>query len=295
MSDGTTRNVTAMSTFVSDTPAVVGITTGNRGARGRATAVAAGSALITATYMGFVDSTTVTATDAVIVSISVSPVGLTLPVGSRRQFTAQAIRSDGTSTPITGQATWTSDAPGVAAVSTAGPTRGQVTGIGGGTANITATYMGVSGSVSVAVSPAMLTMVQVTPFTPTVPTGTPVQFVATAIYSDGTNVAVTGMSTWLSSDMNVAQVSNAAGSRGQATSLGKGTTKISATYMNVTGTTTLTVTDATITQIQVTPFNPSVRPASIGSSRRRRCSPTARTATSRRSRPGRPLIRGRRP
>ena len=258
MSDGTTRNVTAMSTFVSDSPNVVGITTGNRGARGRATAVAAGSALITATYMGFSDSTTVTVTDSVVVSISVSPIGLTLPVGSRRQFTAQAIRSDGTSTPITGLATWTSDAPGVAAVSTAGATRGQVTGIGGGTANITATYMGISGSVSVTVSPAMLTMVQVTPFTPTVPTGTPVQFVATAIYSDGTNVAVTGMATWLSSDMNVAQVSNAAGSRGQATTLGKGTTKISATYMNVTGTTMLTVTDATITQIQVTPFNPSV-------------------------------------
>jgi hypothetical protein len=258
MSDGTTRNVTAMSSFVSDAPGVVGITTGNRGARGRATAVAAGTANITATYMGFQDSTTVTATDAVIVQISVSPAGLTLPVGSRRQFTAQAIRSDGTSMAITGLATWTSDAPGVAAVSTAGATRGQVTGIAGGTANISATYMGITGSVLVTVSPAMLTMVQVTPFTPTISTGNSLQFVATAIYSDGTNVAVTGMATWLSSDMNVAQVSNAAGSRGLATSLSKGSTKISATFMNVTGTTTLAVTDATVTQIQITPFNPSV-------------------------------------
>jgi hypothetical protein len=159
---------------------------------------------------------------------------------------------------ITGLATWTSDAPGVAAVSTAGATRGQVTGIGGGTANISATFMGVTGSVLVTVTPAMLTMVQVTPFTPTLSLNTSLQFVATAIYSDGTNVTVTGTSTWLSSDMNVAQISNAAGSRGLATSLGKGTTKISATFMNVTGTTTLTVTDATVTQIQVTPFNPSV-------------------------------------
>ena len=258
MSDGTTRNVTAMATFVSDTPGVVGITTGARMMRGRATAVAAGSAVITATYMGFTDTTTVTVTDAVIVQISVSPVGLTLPLGARRQFTAQAIRSDGTSMAITGVATWTSDAPGVAAVSTAGATRGQVTGIGGGTANISATYMGITGSVLVTVTPAMLTAVQVTPFNPTISVNTPLQFVATAIYSDGTNVAVTGMSTWLSSDMNVAQVSNAAGSRGLATSLGQGTTKISATYMNVTGTTTLSVTDATVTQIQITPFAPSV-------------------------------------
>jgi hypothetical protein len=257
MSDGTTRNVTAMATFASDTPAVVGITTG-RGMRGRATAVAAGSALITATYMGFQDSTTVTVTDAVIVQISVSPVGLTLPVGARRQFTAQAIRSDGSSMNVTGMATWQSDAPGVAAVSTAGGTRGQVTGIGAGTASISATYMGVTGSVSVTVTPATLTQVQVTPFNPTLSLNTPLQFVATAIYSDGTNIAVTGLATWLSSDPNVAGISNAAGSRGQATSLGKGSTKISATYMNVTGTATLTVTDATVTQIQLTPFNPTV-------------------------------------
>jgi hypothetical protein len=258
MSDGTTRNVTQQATFVSDTPGVVGITTGARMARGRATAVAAGSAVITATYMGFQDSTTVTVTDSVIVSISVSPAGLTLPIGSRRQFTAQAIRSDGTSMTITGLATWTSDAPGVAAVSAAGPTRGQVTGLAGGTANISATYMGITGSVLVTVTPAMLTMVQVTPFTPTVPMNTQQQFVATAIYSDGTNVAVTGMATWFSSDMNVAQISNAAGSRGVATTLGKGTTKISATFNGVTGATTLTVTDATVTQIQVTPFAPSI-------------------------------------
>jgi hypothetical protein len=257
LSDGTTRNVTAAASFVSSAPGVVGIVTA-RMMHGRATAVGAGSAVITATYMGFTDMTTVTSTDAVIVQISVSPAGLTLPVGARRQFTAQAIRSDGTSMAITGQATWTSDAPGVAAVSTAGATRGQVTGIGAGAANISATYMGLTGSVPVAVTAATLTTVQVTPFTPTISLNTPLQFVATAIYSDGTNVAVTGMATWLSSNAGVAGVSTAAGSRGRAMSLAKGATTISATYLNVTGSTLLTVTDATITQIQVTPFMPSI-------------------------------------
>ncbi len=257
LTDGTTRNDTAMATFVSSNPGVVGIATG-RMARGRATAVAAGSAVITATYMGFTDTTTVTVTDAVIVSISVSPAGQTLPVGTRRQFTAQAIRSDGTSVGITGMATWQSDTPTVADVSTAGATRGQVTAISGGTATISATYMGFQGSVVVTVSPATLVTVQVTPFTPTITVGTPLQFVATAIYSDGTNMAVTGMATWQSDTMTVAQVSNAAGSRGLATALLKGTATISATFMNVTGSTLLSVTDATITQIQVTPFDPTI-------------------------------------
>jgi hypothetical protein len=258
MSDGTTRDVTGQSTFQSDAPDVVGITTGPRMMRGRATAVAAGSATITATYMGFTDMTTVTVTDAVVVQISVSPTGLTLPVGARRQFTAQAIRSDGTSMPVTGLATWISDAPGVAAVSPTGGTRGQVTALSGGTATISATYMGVTGTATVTVTAATLTMVQVTPFNPTIPLDMSAQFVATAIFSDGTNVPVTGMATWLSSDMNVAQVSNAAGSRGLARALGAGATKISATYMNVTGTTTLSVTDATVVQVQVTPFAPSI-------------------------------------
>jgi hypothetical protein len=258
LSDGTTSNVTAMATFSSNAPGVVGISTARMN-HGRATAVQAGSADITATYMGFTDSTTVIVSDAAIVMISVSPSGLTLPVGTRRQFTAQAIRSDGTSMAITGMATWTSDTPAVAAVSTAGATRGQVTALSaGGPVNITATYMGLSGSVAVNVSAATIVSVQVTPFNPTITIGTPLQFVATAIYSDGTNTAVTGMATWQSDTMSVAQVSNAAGTRGLATPLKKGTATISATFMTVTGSTTLTVTDATITQIQVTPFNPTI-------------------------------------
>jgi hypothetical protein len=255
-SDGTTRNVTGLSTWESTQPGVVAVNTGRQ--RGRATAVSTGSAVITATYMGIKGDTTVTVTDAVLVEISVSPAGLTMPVGTRRQFTAQAIRSDGTSMPITALATWQSDAPNVAAVSTVGGTRGQVTAVGGGTATISATYMGLTGSVNVTVTPAMLTAVQVTPFTPTLSSGSQLQFVATALFSDGTNVPVTGMAVWDSSDDGVAGISNAPGSRGLATTLMKGTTTITATYMNLKGSTVLQVTDATILQIQVTPFNPTI-------------------------------------
>jgi hypothetical protein len=256
LSDGTTRDVTGMSTFVSSAPNVLGVTTTRL--RGRATGVAAGMAVVTATYMGLSGDTTATVTNAVVVSISVSPAGQTMPVGTRRQFTAQAIRSDGTSIGVTGTATWTSDAPSVAAVSTSGGTRGQVTALGAGPANISVTYMGVTGSVAVTVTAATLVQVQVTPFTPTLTLDATLPFVATAIYSDGTNTDVTGQSTWLSTTPTVAGVSNAAGSRGLATSLMKGSTTIQATYLGVVGSTVLSVTDATITQIQVTPFNPSI-------------------------------------
>jgi trimeric autotransporter adhesin len=256
LSDGTTRNVTNNATWVSSAPGVLGVNTARQ--RGRGTAVAAGTTVVTATYMGLAGDTTATVTDAVVSSISVSPAGAVLPVGTRRQFSAQAIFSDGTSQGITGVATWTSDTPSVAAVSTAGATRGQVTAIGAGSADIIVTYRGVMGSVPVTVTSATLMTIQVTPFTPTLTLDTSLQFVATAIYSDGTNTNVTATSTWSSSSPAVAGVSNAGGTRGQVTSLMKGTTMIQAAFMGMTGSTLLSVTDATITQIQVTPFSPTI-------------------------------------
>lgn len=256
LSDGTTRNVTQQATWASDMPMVAGVTTTRM--RGQVTAVGVGSATITATYMGLSGSTTVTVTDAVVVSISVTPGAVTMPVGTRRAFTATAIRSDGTSFAVTGQSTWVSDTPDAAQVATAGGARGQVTAIGAGTATITATYMGFQGTSTVTVTAAMLSQVQVTPFTETVSIGEAVQYTATAIFSDGTSLAVTGTATWQSNDQSVARVSNAGGSRGLATTIDKGTATISATYMGVVGSTTLTVTDAAIVQIQVTPFQPTV-------------------------------------
>ena len=71
----------------------------------------------------------------------------------------------------------------------------------------------------VTVTAATLSSIQVTPFNETVPIGQPVPYVATAIFSDGTNMVVTGASTWQSTDGTVALVSNAGGSRGLATTL----------------------------------------------------------------------------
>jgi uncharacterized protein YjdB len=256
-SDGTTQNVTANATWTSSAPGVLGVTTAGI-ARGRGTGVAAGTATVTATFMGLSGSTTATVTNAVPVSITVSPAGATLAVGGQRQFTAQAIFSDGTSQDVTARATWTSDTPGVAGVSDAAATRGLVTGVAGGTANITATFSGLSGSVRVTVNPATLTALQVTPFNQTVPVGTALQFRATGLFSDGTSSDLTASATWQSSLPGVAGVSDAAGTRGQASAVSSGTTQISATVMGVTGSTNLTVTAATIVAIQVTPFNPSL-------------------------------------
>ena len=82
-----------------------------------------------------------------------------------------------------------------------------------------------------------LESVTVTPSDPTItPTGTQ-QFVATALYSDGSTPIVTNLSTWTSSNTAVATIN----SSGLATAVGSGTTTITATFKGVHGSTVLTV------------------------------------------------------
>jgi uncharacterized protein YjdB len=256
MSDQTTQNVTGQATWVSSDTGVVGVTTGGRGGgRGRATAVSAGSATVSATYQGLTGSTTVTVKDLTIVSVSVSPASLTMSVGGSAQpLTAQAIYNDGSSRDVTTLATWVSSAPAVVGVTTGGGSRGLATAVAAGNATISATYSGVTGDASVTVTAAKVTSIVVDTATPTVAVGIPAKFVATAIFSDNTSQVVTGAATWTSSNTQVAAVSNAAGSRGLAQTLAAGTTTITATWNQVSGSKTLTVTSATITTIQVTPY-----------------------------------------
>ena len=56
----------------------------------------------------------------------------------------------------------------------------------------------------------------------------------------------------------VATISNAAGSNGLATSVSAGSTTITAASGSISGSTTLTVTPATLVSIEVTPANPSI-------------------------------------
>ncbi len=252
-SDGSSRNVTGLATWVSSDPTVLGVST-TPGSRGRGTGLSAGAATVTATYMGITGSTHVTVTSAVITSLSVNPASVTVPNGTRRQFTVQAIYSDGSSRDVTGLATWTSSAPTVAQVSDTPGSRGFTSALSAGAATITAQYMGVAGTGVIRVTPATLTSVQVTPFLPTVAVGNAIQLQATGIYSDGTSITLTGTCTWTSASAMVAAVSTAPLTHGRVTGLSAGSAVIHANCTGVTGMVTVTVTSAAIVRLQVTPF-----------------------------------------
>jgi hypothetical protein len=108
------------------------------------------------------------------------------------------------------------------------------------------------------VTSATLESITVTPANPSVAKGTTQQLTATGAYSDGSNVDLTAFVTWASQDEMVATISNAQGSNGLAMGLDIGSTDISATFGGKMGSTTLTVTAATLASIAVTPATPSL-------------------------------------
>ena len=106
---------------------------------------------------------------------------------------------------------------------------------------VNAQYMGVTGTTDLTVSSAVLTGITVTPDVATVTAGQSVDFNATGNFDDGSTFNVTWYVTWNSSDLTVADVSNAWGSWGQATGFATGTASIVATQGMVSGSANLTV------------------------------------------------------
>ena len=150
-SDGSIVDITSQVTWASDTTGIVTISS-----TGLVTGVAAGTADIRATLDGITNpavslvvvapasttTTTPTTTSAVTLSsiVVAPPFPDDLAVGSTQQFTAKGIYSDGSTEDITSQATWVSDTPATATISSAG----LATGVAAGTANITAALSGVT-------------------------------------------------------------------------------------------------------------------------------------------------------
>ena len=99
-----------------------------------------------------------------------------------------------------------------------------------------------------------LTTVTVAPSTPSVAIGKTQQMTATGTYDNGVTDTVTDSASWSTSDNTIATVS----STGLVTGVAAGSATISATLDGLSGSTTVTVTEANLTSISITTSSQSI-------------------------------------
>ncbi len=250
--DGSTQNITDTATWTSSNASVATVS-----AAGVVTAVNHGSASITA-QSGTVKAKATVTVSVTLTSIAVTPASTTLPANTTQALKATGSYDNNTTKNLTSTVTWTSNNPAVATVTSAG----LLVTVAPGTTTIMATASGSSaapvvGLATITVDSATITSLTVAPANKKLALGTTLKMTATATFTEGTTQAlVAPVVSWSSSNPAAATV-NAAG---LVSTVGLGPSTIRATPLgsSVLGTATVTVTNATLVSVAVTPPTPSV-------------------------------------
>ncbi|MGB7724136.1 MAG: Ig-like domain-containing protein, partial [Dehalococcoidales bacterium] len=142
--------------------------------------------------------------------------------------------SDSSTADFTSQVVWSSSNPAAVTITPGG----TATAVGGGTANITATFGGLT-SQPVAMTVKVLSAIIIEPAASprNLNVGASQAFTAVGIYSDGSMSDITSQVTWTSSNTNIATIltsSSGTGSNTSATGVAAGTAIISASLNGIT-------------------------------------------------------------
>ena len=241
-SDGSNADVTSQVTWSSGSASTAYVD-----ANALLHAVTSGLTTIDAKLSGVTGTAIISVSTATLTSITVTPASPVLALGQAAQLTATGTYTDGSTSNLTSQVQWSSSVMTVATVSSTG----LVNPKGTGSSNLTATLSGVSGATTLTVTAATLQSIAVTSAQASFALGQSLPLTATGTYSDGTTQNLTTQVTWSSQTPTVGVVS----STGIATGVHAGSFNARATLGGITGSESLTVTNATLVSIAVTPNN----------------------------------------
>ncbi|MFM5028620.1 beta strand repeat-containing protein [Aeromonas rivipollensis] len=240
LSDDTTKDVSTQANWQSSNPTVLSVDD-----QGKATAIAAGDATVTATVQGITGQTTVSAVDLTISQLQIIPATVQLAIGTTTRLTAIATFADQSTQDVSSQVGWLSSNTAVATVDSTG----LVTGVAAGSATLSASLLGVTASTSIQVNNTSVSALQVIPAVTTIALGTKSQLQAIATFADGSTQDVSSQVQWSSNDPFIAGVD----SLGLVTGSGIGQATVTATLGAISRSATLTVTNAIATALQVIP------------------------------------------
>ncbi|MCC6773380.1 MAG: Ig-like domain-containing protein [Gemmatimonadaceae bacterium] len=219
-------------------------------ASGRVTAIGPGVALIIASSEGVSATVSIAVARAVVVAVQLSAATVTLVEGATQQLTATALDARGR--PMAGKVvTWSSSNIAVAAVSASG----LVQAISPGSATITASSDGVTGTSAITVRVVPIATVTIAPASANLTTGNTVQLTAQMLDAAGNPISPSGRAvSWSSAAPSIATV----GASGVVTGTSAGIVTITGTVEGVTGTASIIVTNAPVSTVQVAPAAPQL-------------------------------------
>ena len=219
-------------------------------ADGRVTGVAKGSTVVSARLGNKQSTASVNVLPLPAGAVTVSLASATLEVGETTQATAGV--TDATGTTITAPTlAWQSSNPALATVTSSG----LVTAVARGLVTISAISDGKVGTAALSIATKSVASVAVTPNPAAARQGQTAQLMATAKDAQG-NALPAKTFTWTTGNVAVATVS----STGLVTSVGPGSTTITATSEGVAGTSTFSTTNQQIANVAVTPTTASILP-----------------------------------
>jgi trimeric autotransporter adhesin len=245
-SDSSTQDLSSLkwSTADSTIASVKALTGEVTGLTAGFTTIGVTSSTQTGSVQGSTPITVTTATLSPTAPITLTPATAFLPPGGTLSYSAIGSFSDGSTQDITGSAHWTSSEKSVATLSA-----NVATAQGLGESTITATLGSFSGTGSLSVVAPQQISIAVTPATVQMASGTTALLTTTGTFNGGTQNATT-LVIWTSSAPNIATVDY---QTGLVSALAPGQSTITATLGSTTSTAQLTVTNASLTSITISP------------------------------------------
>lgn len=216
-----------------------------------ATAISAGETLLQANLDDiYSNQAKLVVDDAVLVSLQVTPGSAAIAKGTEQYYQVIGVYSDDSSEDVTHLVSWLNSDPIIATI-----VEDHAVAINVGQTQLTAVKNQIkSNQVTLEVTSAVLTGLQITPAQATIPNGTEQLYQAIASYSDNTTQDVTGQVSWQSSDTNLVTVHG-----GDAHAVAVGSVMVQA-FMGQVGSNQaeLIVSSATLTSLQLTPAEATV-------------------------------------